>query len=231
MDLAKKTDRIIIIIMLVLAVLLPVRYIFRTTGIGHKQPENSGKEAGLTYEDYNGKKIGILTGTNMEKESFYYFPDSEYFYYDGYPNMNTALENGVIDAYLADEPALRCIHASRPGIDYLKDRLTNNSYSFAFRKDDPAEKKLRDQFNAFLKEIKEDGTYEEIDAAWFGTDESKKVVDYSGLTGENGTIRVVTTSTDAPFSYIKDGKNVGYDIDLVVRFCRDRRFCLLRTNN
>lgn len=164
MDLAKKTDRIIIIILLVLAVLLPVRYIFRTTGIRHKQLETSGKEAELTYEDYNGKKIGILTGTNMEKESFYYFPDSEYFYYDGYPNMNTALENGVIDAYLADEPALRCIHASRPGIDYLKDRLTNNSYSFAFRKDDPAEKKLRDQFNAFLKEIKEDGTYEEIDA-------------------------------------------------------------------
>ncbi len=41
----------------------------------------------------------------------------------------------------------------------------------------------------------------------------------TGLTGEK-TIRVVTTSTDMPFSYIKDGKNVGYDIDLVVRFCR-----------
>ncbi|MBR1628440.1 MAG: transporter substrate-binding domain-containing protein [Lachnospiraceae bacterium] len=29
-----------------------------------------------------------------------------------------------------------------------------------------------------------------------------------------------------PFSYIKDGKNVGYDIDLVVRFCRDRGYAL-----
>ena len=34
----------------------------------------------VSYEDYNGKKIGILTGTNMEKESFDHFPDSEYFY-------------------------------------------------------------------------------------------------------------------------------------------------------
>ena len=46
------------------------------------------------------------------------------------------------------------------------------------------------------------------------------MVDYTGLTGENGTIHVVTTSTDEPFSYIKDGEHVGYDIDVAVRFCR-----------
>ena len=48
----------------------------------------------------------------------------------------------------------------------------------------------------------------------------------SDLTGEKGIIRVITTSTDMPFSYIKDGRNVGYDIDLVVRFCRDRGYAL-----
>ena len=118
MDLAKKTDRIIIIILLVLAVLLPGRYIFRTTGIGQKRPESAGKEAGLTYEDYNGKKIGILTGTNMEKESFYYFPDSEYFYYDGYPNMNTALEN-------ADMRLRSAMLISRPGSRLLRPESMN----------------------------------------------------------------------------------------------------------
>lgn len=29
-----------------------------------------------------------------------------------------------------------------------------------------------------------------------------------------------------PWSYIKDGKNVGYDIDLIVRFCRDKGYAL-----
>ena len=67
---------------------------------------------------------------------------------------------------------------------------------------------------------------QELDDIWFGVEEDRKVVDMSDLTGENGTIRVVTTSTDMPFSYIKDGKNVGYDIDLVVRFCRDRGYAL-----
>ena len=78
----------------------------------------------------------------------------------------------------------------------------------------------------FLAQCWADGTMQELDDIWLGVDEAKKVVDMSDLTGENGTIKVVTTSTDMPFSYIKDGKNVGYDIDLVVRFCRARGYAL-----
>ena len=217
MNKAKQTDRIILAVLLVLAMILAGYLFIPRSG---KSTESAPAAEEVSYQDYNGKTIGILTGTNMEEASFRYFPDSEYLYFSGYPDLNAALENGRIDAYLGDEPALKSIHASQPQIDYLRERLTNNQYSFAFRKNDPEEKKLRDQFNEFLRGIKEDGTYDEIDAVWFGTDESKKVVDMSGLTGENGTIHVVTTSTDEPFSYIKDGAHVGYDIDVAVRFCR-----------
>lgn len=62
----------------------------------------------------------VLTGTNMEAETFKYFPNSDYLYFDGYPNMNAALLNGVIDAYLGDEPALKSIHAEQPQIDYMR---------------------------------------------------------------------------------------------------------------
>ncbi|MBQ9643244.1 MAG: transporter substrate-binding domain-containing protein, partial [Lachnospiraceae bacterium] len=224
MDRARRTDIGILIVLALIAALLLFRAFFSAPG---KSGASSGTAAeSVTYEDYNGRNIGILTGTNMEQESFKYFPDSQYFYFDGYPNMNAALQSGVIDAYLGDEPALKSIHAQKPQIDYIKERLTNNRYSFAFRKNDPAEKKLLDQFNNFLKKIKEDGTYDEIDALWFGTDEKGKVVDMSGLTGENGTIHVVTTPTDEPFCYIKDGQHVGYDIDVAVRFCREYGYAI-----
>ena len=83
-----------------------------------------------------------MSGTHLDTESFHYFPDSEYFYYDGYADLNSALENHLIDAYLGDEPSLKSIHAQQPQIDYIKERLTNNKYSFAFRKDDPEEAAL-----------------------------------------------------------------------------------------
>lgn len=214
----KKTKKIDIIIICAIAALTIAAVLF---SIIPDANERAAAKKAAAYEAFNGKKIGILTGTNMEAESFKYFPESEYLYFDGYPNMNIALLDGRIDAYLGDEPALKSIHAAEPKINYFHKRLTNNRYSFAFRKNDPDEKALRDKFNHFLAKLKANGTYDEIDRIWFGTDESKKVVDMSDLTGENGVIHIVTTSTDEPFSYIKDGKNVGYDIDVAVRFCRE----------
>ena len=182
--------------------------------------------AEVSWRSYNGKRIGVLTGTLMENAAYTFFPDSEYFYFNTYPDCNTALLAGKIDAFLGDEPGVKAIHAEQPRIDYIRERLTNQDYSFAFRKDDAKSLALCEELNDFLRRIRADGTLQEIDDIWFGTDEEKKVVDMSGLSGENGTIRVITTSTDMPWSYIKDGKNVGYDIDLVVRFCRDRGYRL-----
>ncbi len=220
----RRTDRITVAVLLLIIAAVAVSAFSKRNEEAVSASSPARPEVG--YADYNGKKIGVLSGTNMEAESEKYFPDSEYFYYDGYPNLNAALLAGKIDAYLGDEPALKSIHAGEPRISYLKERLTENRYSFAFRKDDPDEKALCEEFNAFLQKLKEDGTYEEIDRIWFGTEEDKKTVDLDGLTGENGTIHVVTTATDEPFSYIKDGKNVGYDIDVAARFCRDRGYAL-----
>ena len=173
MNRLKKTDYIIVAVLLALIVLIVIMVTRSNTETKQSSTDTAPTAAAethktLTYSDYNGKKIGILTGTNMEAESFKYFPDSEYLYFDGYPNLNTALINGAIDAYLGDEPALRCIHAEQPSIDYIKGRLTNNNYSFAFRKNEDSETKLCDQLNKFLTKCRADGTLDEIDSIWFG---------------------------------------------------------------
>ncbi len=195
-------------------------------GWAQAEAGDSKSENEPAYAAYNGKRIGVLTGPLMEDTAHEYFPDSEYLLFNSYPDCITALVSGKIDAYLGDEPGLKTVHAAQPEIDYIHERITENNYSFAFRKNDPESAALCEELNAFLARCWADGTMQELDDIWFGVDEARKVVDMSDLTGENGKIRVVTTSTDAPFSYIKDGKNVGYDIDLVVRFCRDRGYAL-----
>ena len=182
------------------------------------------------WQDYDGMRIGVITGTLMEDIAKEKFPNSEHLYFNSYPDLCTALLSKKVDTFLADEPNLKTIHFEQPEIDYIKDRIESNAYSFAFRKDDPKEAELCDEFNDFLEKIKEDGTLQEIEDIWLGIDEDKQTVDMSDLGGENGTIRVVTTSTDMPWSYVKDGKNVGYDIDLVTRFCRDRGYALELTD-
>lgn len=187
---------------------------------------DTGAKTGVSRQDYNGKKIGVLVGPLMEDTAKKFFPDSEYLIYNSYPDCVAALLSGKIDGFLGDEPGVRSIRAETPEIGYIPERLTENNYSFAFRKDDPGSAALCEELNAFLAKCREDGTMDEIADIWLGADESRKTVDASGLTGENGVIKVATTSTDMPWSYIKDGKNVGYDIDLVVRFCRERSYSL-----
>ena len=220
----KKVDIIIIAVIILLiagGILLAVLQ-------KQEQQEDSGISATkeVTVSDYNGKRIGVLTGTNYDAVTQEYFPDSECLYYSGYSDLNAALLAGKIDGFLGDEPALKNIHHEQPEIDYIKDKITDNQYSFAFRKNDEAEARLCAQMNEFLAKLRNDGTLDEMELIWYGNDESKKTVDMSGLDGKNGTIHVITTSTDAPFSYIKDGKNVGYDIDVVVRFCREYGYAL-----
>ena len=188
--------------------------------------DGASQAAVPAYAAYNGKRIGVLTGPLMEDTAKEVFPDSEYLIFNSYPDCIAALLAGKIDAYLGDEPSMKMLHAEQPQIDYIHERITENNYSFAFRKNDPDSAALCGELNDFLARSWADGTMQELDDIWFGVDEDRKVVDMSDLTGENGTIKVVTTSTDAPFSDIKDGKNVGYDIDLVVRFCRDRGYAL-----
>ena len=181
---------------------------------------------GVSWQDYNGRRIGVLTGPLMEDAAKACFPDSETLLFNSYPDCVTALLTGKIDGYLADGPSTKILHAEQPEVDYIHDYITRNNYSFAFRKDDPESAALCAELNDFLARSQADGTMRELDDIWFGADEARKVVDMSDLTGENGVIRVITTSTDMPFSYVKDGKNVGYDIDLTVRFCRDRGYAL-----
>ena len=189
-------------------------------------PEVGQPTEGIRWQDYNGKKLGVIVGPMMENVAKQFFPDSEYLLLNGYPECIAALQSKKIDAYLADEPEMISTHAEQPDIDYIHERLTENDYCFAFRKNDPQSAALCQELNDFLARSRENGTMQELYEIWFGSDEDRKIVNMDDLAGINGTVRVVTTATDMPYSYIKDEKNVGYDIDLVVRFCRDRGYAL-----
>ena len=179
----------------------------------------------ISYEDYNGKPIGVLIGPLMTDIAEEYFPDSEHLLFNSYSECIAALLTNKIDGYLADEPGMKMLHAEQKEIDYIHERITNNKYSFAFKKNDEISKKLCDELNEFLSKSYKDGTMKELEEIWFGTDKSRKAVDMSDLAGER-IIRVAITSNDVPFCYIKDNNYVGYDIDLIVRFCRDRGYGL-----
>lgn len=182
----------------------------------------SGEETTAITEirQLDGQTIGVMTGSTFDQHTDTYINDATKEYYSSYADMALAVEQGKIAAFLMDEPMARVLCAENPGVTYLQDYLTEDGYAFAFPKTEEGAL-LRDQMNEFLAQIKADGTLEEIEDIWFGTDESVQVVeDWTTLPATNGTLEFAAKASSAPFAYVKDGKTVGYDVDIVVRFCK-----------
>ena len=177
-----------------------------------------------SIEDLAGKRIGILTGTKFDIIAEKHIDKPQLVYFNGMADCPLALDAGKIDAYVVDEPVARALVLEYPGQRCLA-KPEEDRYGFVFPKTEQGAV-LRNQFNEYLAKIKADGTLEEMDAIWFGSDESLKVVDVDSLTGENGTLQYVTESGTPPFDYVQDGKLVGYEVDLAVRFCREYGYAL-----
>ena len=75
------------------------------------------------YKKFNGKKIGILTGSSYEESTFETFPDSEYMYFDTQSDMTLALDKGKIDGFITDEPVAKLACFENKNLGYYKNLI------------------------------------------------------------------------------------------------------------
>ena len=176
------------------------------------------------YEDLNrsGIRVGSLSGGISPELVEKLLPEAERMTYNNYVDMLTAVQSGKIDAFVEDSSTL--IYHNMEMDDRfrkLDGYLTEFGYGYAFAKTDKG-RALAAQMNGFIKKCKEDGTLDEIYNNWLTKEGAAKMkVDYESLPAANGVIRMATTSTSPPFTYVEDNRTVGYDIDVVSRFCEE----------
>jgi len=177
-------------------------------------------------EKYAGKKIGVITGSVFDRIAEECLPESSVEYINSSADVALALEAGRIDAYIADEPTFRMIQKTYDD-QYIEAALESISYGFIFPKGGEKSEQLREQLDLFLTGLRKNGTLDELYELWLGDDESKKLVDFSGMTGENGELTLaISTDIGAPFAYVKYDQYAGYDVDIAVRFCREYGYSL-----
>ncbi|MCR5398097.1 MAG: ABC transporter permease subunit [Lachnospiraceae bacterium] len=181
----------------------------------------------VTLADYSGKKIGSITGVNYDDIINKCVPGSEIMYYANYADMIVALKSGMVDAIILDEPVLYAISRQDPSIAGIPEDMKPWDMSFIFSPK-PNCDLLLSQMNMFIEECKEDGTMEELQTIWFGDDESKKIIPpLTDLSGEAGVVNVALESVYEPIVYIKDKTIVGFEVDLLYRFCQKYNYSLV----
>ena len=132
---AKKVDIIIIAVILLMIIggivlaVLPQKNQHQQTGNTTVAADTDG-DGTVTYKDYIGKRIGIKTGSSFEAITFEYFPDSKYVYMESTSDLAVALEQNKIDAFVDDEPVMRMLNAENSNLDYIKQPIVDDDYSF-----------------------------------------------------------------------------------------------------
>jgi polar amino acid transport system substrate-binding protein len=109
-------------------------------------------------------------------------------------------------------------------------KLTDEEYAFVAKKGNTA---LVSDFNAFLKQIKENGTFDVLVAKYFEGEGTKVGYDVvtSDVVNTDSNLIVATNCPFEPFEYIgDDGKIYGLDIEIAAAYAKEKGLELVIKN-
>ena len=172
-----------------------------------------------TIQDYNGKRIGIQTGTTFDAIVLKTLPDAIISYYNTFSDMVVALKSDKIDAFPGDEPVIRLMMAEDSELTILDDRMDLFDYGIAIPKTGDGTKLLA-EINEWLASLKKSGELDQIIRKWTDGPESEKTIpDYASFPAPKGVLTMATEAAYAPMDYYRGSEVIGLDIDLAARFC------------
>lgn len=169
-------------------------------------------------DQLKGEKVGVISGSLFGNFLKMGVPEAIPEDYNSYPDQIQGLKSGKVTAFLADEPIARMVVKENPEFKILPEVIIDDKYGLVFAKKNS---KLCDEFDKILTRFEKDGTIKELDNIWFGDNEDAKLIRNYPKIGKNGTIKHAINSGTPPFSYIKNGKIVGFEVDVVARIANE----------
>ena len=173
-----------------------------------KQKLNLGSVA-----DLRDKRIGVIVGSAHDTYATKNYPDATILQYKSPSDIVLAVKTGKVDAALFDADPLREILRQDDSLGLLGGPLFSFDVGVGFKKDDHA---LRDQFNQFLSQIKENGIYEDMIRRWMEQRDTHLPKIQNDK--KNGVLVVGVSDAGMPFTAVQNNQLVGFDIELSERF-------------
>ena len=196
-----------------------------TGGDGEIEDGDEGVYTSLS--EIEDKRIGVTTGSIQALQAEERFPNATLHYFTSSADTLNALINGKIDALCGSSILVQYMMGENPELTYIDEPIADGmNVSGIFPKTNEGEQ-LRDEYDEFIRKIKESGEHDVILGIWTGGDESKQVApDLEGLPNKNGTLDLATDLTMLPFAYVKDNKPVGIDVEIAYRFAKERGYAV-----
>ena len=177
----------------------------------------AGKPATLDALNDPSVTIGGIIGSVHEPFIAQVFPRAREKQFNTISEMITALENGEIDAFVHAKDNILSAMEENPGLLRMLDEPVGEAMAGMAISPRTKYPELKSQLNAFLMEMKESGELDKMHQRWM-VDMHTEMPDIPVPEDPVGILIVGTSGVLVPNSYYQDGKLVGHDIELTLRF-------------
>jgi polar amino acid transport system substrate-binding protein len=167
----------------------------------------------VSASDISDKRVGVLLGSAHDTYATKTYPNAKVLQYRTAADLALAVRVGKVDAALYDEEPLHDILRDDTTLGILGESLFSFSVGVGFNKNSG---QLRQNFNRFLADIKQNGTYAGMVDRWIRKRELRMPEIPTAQT--DGVIVVGMSTGGAPFTFIQDNQLLGFDIELAKRF-------------
>ncbi|MCQ2353363.1 MAG: ABC transporter permease subunit [Victivallaceae bacterium] len=191
------------------SVLFSDRYIESSVAVMIRNQDYVREPGMRSFGDFRRKNVGVLTGSVFDALAEKYLPGCEVKSFSQINQEIIALRNGKIDAFLCDEPQARMLFAECPDLAGLPEDIPCDDYAFAFPKKNAD---LCRRFTEEIQKMKQDGTLAALQKKWFSNDE--KLFTMPENRKMKKSLRFATVPEIQPFSFMKEGAIIGYDIEI-----------------
>ncbi|MCR4716924.1 MAG: transporter substrate-binding domain-containing protein [Lachnospiraceae bacterium] len=164
--------------------------------------------------------VGVVDGYIYEDVVKRQLPDANIKLFSTREIAYKALLTGAVSGVVDDEPIIRAIIRSTDVFYDLDGYVEEADYAFAFPKNSRGNQ-LRAQFDEYVDILENTGGLKKLDDKWFGSETDNKTSEsFESLNGTKGTITFAYDGENVPFEYMSANKAVGYEIDLLIGFCK-----------
>ena len=189
----------------VISVMLVGACVFSMAACGSKKEEAKKIESA---DDLKDAKIGVQTGTTGDIYCSDDFGDDHVERFN--KDAVQALVKGKIDAVVIDNEPAKAFVDANDGLKILETPYVEEDYAMCFKKGNT---ELADKFNAAIKELKEDGTFDKIIGYYIDGTEDKGYESPADADRSNGKLVMATNAAFEPYEYYENDKIVGVDAD------------------
>lgn len=177
--------------------------------------EASGADIRLSApDDLKDKRIGVLLGSTHDVYVTKNYPKATISRYKNPSDMLVGVKSGKIDAGIYSREELLGMVKADKELGFIDSSLFNTSVGIGFNRNSV---ELRESFNRFLKQIRQDGIYSDMVKRWI-TDGVTAMPQLPPPPSGKRLVAGIISDNGLPFTTVKDNRLVGFNIELMDRF-------------